>query len=164
MRIFVMVAASLLCGAMFASEAEAQPATLQCRGGGAMNVNVFSPAPAVTEIVVRFTRAPGTRTLPAGACAWMDQPLAAYEPISFLLVVNARVTIDLRLRPGDHASDRGDLLVVAGSGADAAYAQTIVSTLKAGGGFTVQADNGGQAPMVASSFTPGVASAVAPAR
>lgn len=155
MRFNLVFAAALMCGAMLAGSAQAQPAyTLQCRGGGAMNVNISGAAPAVTEIVIGFTRATVTRALPAGTCAWMDRPMNTAEPTSIRLVVNARMNVDLRPRPGDHAGDRGDMFVYAGSGADAAYAQTIVNTLKAGGSFTVQAYNPGRGPMVASSFTP----------
>ncbi|MBY0564571.1 MAG: hypothetical protein K2P58_10330 [Hyphomonadaceae bacterium] len=137
-----------------APDAQAQTRyPLACRAGGNMGVNIAPQASGGgTEIVISYDRATRTTGLPAGSCSWFDRTLNDREPRSMRIVVRARMSVDLRPRPGDHAGDRGDVFVFAGSGADVALAETIVRVLKSGGAFTVQAYNPGRAPMVAESF------------
>ncbi|MBL8537269.1 MAG: hypothetical protein JNM59_07675 [Hyphomonadaceae bacterium] len=154
MRALLFGLAALFCTAHFAGEAQAQTRyPLACRAGGNMGVNIAPQASGGgTEIVISYDRATRTTALPAGSCSWLDRVMNDREPRSMRIVVRARMSADLRPRPGDHAGDRGDLFVFAGSGPDVATAQTIVRVLKAGGSFQVQAYNPGRAPMVAESF------------
>jgi hypothetical protein len=138
----------------FASEAQAQTRyPLACRAGGNMSVNIAGQASGGgTEIVISYDRATRTTGLPAGSCSWLDRTVNDREPRSMRIIVRARMSVDVRPRPGDHMGDRGDLFVFPGSGADVATAEAIVRVLKAGGSFQVQAYNPGRGLMVAESF------------
>ncbi|WP_395647970.1 hypothetical protein [Terricaulis sp.] len=154
MRLVFAVAAALACAFSFAGTASAQTTyPLNCRAGGNMTVNVLGGAAAgTTEIVISYDRATVTTGLPAGSCSWVDRTLNSREPRAMRIVVRARMSIDLRPRPGDHAGDRGDLFVYPGSGPDVATATSIINTLKAGGSFQVTAYNPGRGVMIATNF------------
>ena len=154
MRFAHVLAAALLCGLSFASPAQAQTTyPLNCRAGGNMTVNVLPGATAgTTELAISYDRATVTTGLPAGSCAWVDRPMNTREPRGMRVIVRARISVDVRPRPGDHMGDRADLFVYPGSGPDEAMATAIVSTLKAGGSFQVTAYNPGRGLMVATNF------------
>lgn len=154
MRIIQFFALALLIGVAMASPANAQTMyPLHCRAGGNMAVNIAGQATGGgTEIIITYIRAPTTTGLAPGSCTWLDRTLNLREPQSMRLVVRARMNVDLRPRAGDHAGDRADTFVFAGSGPDVALATTIMTTLESGGYFTVQAHNPGRGPMVATSF------------
>jgi hypothetical protein len=154
MRALLIGFIALIASSQFASEAHAQTRyPLACRAGGNMAVNIAPQASGGgAEIVISYDRAARTTGLPAGSCSWLDRPMNDREPRSMRIIVRARMSVDVRPRPGDHMGDRGDLFVFPGSGADVATAEAIVRVLKAGGSFQVQAYNPGRAPMVAESF------------
>jgi len=151
MRI-VLLAAALFCAVAGSANAQTRY-PLHCRGGGNMAVNIAGQtAGGGTEIVISYDRATVTRGIPAGSCTWHDRVMNSREPRSMRIIVRARMSVDMRPRPGDHAGDRADLFVFPDSGADVALANTIVRVLKAGGSFQVQAFNPGRAPMNAIAF------------
>src|SRR5262249_37144112 len=117
MRIITMVAA-LCCGVILASPAQAQVRyPLQCHAGGNMVVNIAgSAAGNATEVYLTFTKATVTHAIPAGSCAWFDRPLNGAEPSALRLVLDARISADMRARPGDHMGVYGDLFAYAGVG------------------------------------------------
>lgn len=151
MRFALMFVATLFA-ALAATPAEAQTRyPLHCRAGGDMSVNVLGQeVGGGTEVVVSFRRSTATRGLAAGQCSWHDRVVNAREPTSFRVIFRARISVDYRPRPGDHAGDRADAFVT--TGPEAALARTFIETLKAGRSFEVQAFNPGRAPMNAISF------------
>ncbi len=154
MRISQFFALVFLCCAAMAGAANAQTTyPLHCRAGGNMSVNIAGQATGGgAELVISYTRATATTGLVPGSCTWLDRTMNSREPQAMRLVLRARMNVDLRPRPGDHASDRADTFVYAGSGPDVALATTIMSTLESGGYFTVQAHNPGRGVMIATSF------------
>ncbi len=154
MRALLIGFIALVAASQFAPEAQAQTRyPLACRAGGNMAVNIAPQASGGgTEIVISYDRATRTAGLPAGSCSWLDRTVNDREPRAMRIIVRARMSVDVRPRPGDHMGDRGDLFVFAGSGADVATAEAIVRVLKAGGSFQVQAYNPGRGIMVAESF------------
>ena len=143
MRISQFFALVFLCCAAMAGAANAQTTyPLHCRAGGNMSVNIAGQATGGSaELVISYIRATATTGLVPGSCTWLDRTMNSREPQAMRLVLRARMNVDLRPRPGDHASDRADTFVYAGSGPDVALATTIMSTLESGGYFTVQAHN-----------------------